>query len=105
MVALGRCEEDARAAFHPFAELVRHLVEHGPERWFGETGLLAQLALAFGSVGRRFPAVAPVAASDQDSDRLRVAEAMKLRDGSGRVRGGPRLLSVGGNRGLTRRGR
>lgn len=78
VVALGRCDEELRDPYRPFAEAVRHLVAHLPDDL-----LAAHVAAAGGELARlapeltrRVPSTPAPLSSDTENERLALFDAV-----------------------------
>ena len=77
VVTLGRCDEELRDPYRPFAEAVRHLVSHLPDEL-----LAAHVTASGGELVRLAPELArrvaapPPSSGDADSERLALFDAV-----------------------------
>jgi class 3 adenylate cyclase len=77
-VLWGRCDEELGAPFEPFAEALRHYVQHvPPDRLRAELGPLGgELTRLLPELSAQVPGLAPPMAGDPDTERHRLFEAV-----------------------------
>ncbi|MGH9039382.1 MAG: ATP-binding protein, partial [Acidimicrobiia bacterium] len=77
VVLAGRCDEDLAVPYQPFAEALRHYVDHSLAGLAGRLGRYGgDLARLIPEIAKRVPDLPPALSSDPDSERLRLFEAV-----------------------------
>ncbi len=74
----GRCDEELSLPYQPWVEAITHFLDHGPESLISEVLSLhgPELSLLVPSIRRRFPQIEAPLASDAETERYHLLQAV-----------------------------